>query len=107
MAVILNDIDHVLADAFWRDPMIGTSSWDDYHAASIDDQPIQFIVDLVNLFWFTGQFEIVAITARPEKWRRLTMQWLLRHVIKIDDLLMRPDESFRLSAEMKVKLAKD
>lgn len=48
---------------------------------------------------------IVAITARPEKWRALTAAWLTKHRIPVDEILMRADDAFRPSVAMKLELA--
>lgn len=103
-STILIDVDHTISNAFWRDAMIG-GPWDEYHAASFDDKPIEDIVRLLTALSLDGN-EIVGITARPEKWRQLTMSWLLRNNVPMDELLMRPDDAFRPSAEIKMELAK-
>lgn len=100
--IVLCDIDHTLADAYWRDGMIGTDTWDKYHSASIDDEPLHDVVALVNAL--SSVYSIACLTARPEKWRKLTMEWLLRHSLQIDELLMRPDDDYSGAAESKRKL---
>lgn len=101
---VLVDLDHTLSNAFPRDGMIG-GPWDDYHAASVADEPLHDVVALVNALHDQG-FTIVAITARPEKWRQLTGAWLRRHGIYIDEILMRPDEAFHPAPELKIALAR-
>jgi hypothetical protein len=101
--VILLDIDHTIADAFWRDPMIG-GSWDEYHAASVDDKPIADVVDMVVALDKAG-FTIIGLTARPEKWRKLTMDWLISHQVPMDELWMRDPSDFSPSKIMKPALA--
>lgn len=104
---ILVDIDHTLSDAAWRDPMIGgEGGWDAYHAASIDDKPAEDVVGLINLLQRKRSLSIVGITARPEKWRNLTMSWLLKNSVFLDELLMREDEDFRPAPALKIALAK-
>jgi hypothetical protein len=107
MKAILLDIDHTVSDAFWRDHLILTpgmpGDWDDYHAASINDQPLGDMVNMINAL--AVNYFILGITARPEKWRKLTMEWLLRNDIAIDDLLMRPDDDYRRAPELKVAMA--
>lgn len=99
---ILVDIDHTIANSFWRDHMIG-GPWDEYHAASVSDKPVydvaNFLLSLQTLY------EIVGLTARPGKWRQLTMDWLVKHSIPMDELLMRPDSDFRPAPELKLALA--
>jgi 5'(3')-deoxyribonucleotidase len=102
--IILVDIDHSIADAFWRDPMIGVASWDLYHAESINDPPAHDMVYFIRTLISATCFEFYGLTARPEKFRNLTTQWLLKNNIGFDDLLMRPNDDFRPAGEVKLSL---
>ena len=53
-----------------------------------------------------AKFKTILCTGRPEKYRQDTMSWLLRHSVWLDELLMRPNDDFRKSPEMKVSLIK-
>jgi hypothetical protein len=103
---VLVDIDHTLSAAWHRDHMIGVETWDAYHSASIQDKPIHDVMMLINSLHCQG-WMIIGLTARPEKWRRLTMDWLVNHFIKMDELLMRPDEAYHPAPEIKVQLAQE
>ena len=76
---------------------------DAYFAASKDDKPNAPMVALINALGTTCR--IICITARPEKWRQLTMNWLLKHKVGIDELIMRPADDFRTSPLLKPALA--
>ncbi len=99
---ILVDIDHTLSNAFWRDPMIGTVSWDEYHQSSRQDAPLHDMIDIVEAL--SLNFNIVGFTARPAKWRKLTMEWCILHGVNLDELLMRPDDNYRPAPELKLEL---
>ena len=87
--------------------MIGREGgWDAYHAASPQDEPIHDMMMLTNALHCQG-WTIIGLTARPEKWRRITNDWLVNHFIKMDELLMRPDEAFHPAPELKVQLAQE
>ena len=102
---ILCDIDHTLSNAAWRDDMIGgEGGWDAYHAASVDDEPVTDICRAICLFNFLDH-DIIALTTRPEKWRDLTMKWMMKHGISVDELLMRPNDDYRPEWETKLDLA--
>jgi hypothetical protein len=103
---ILVDIDHTIANSFWRDHMIGRASWDEYHAASKDDIPFRKVVNLINSL-STMDYIIIAFTGRNEKFRQLTLNWFLKNQIDVDELLMRPDDNFEKNGEMKKKLIED
>lgn len=100
---VLCDIDHVLADSAWREPLI-EESWDAFHAASEKDEPVPDMVRMIGAL-FNENFQIIGLTTRPEKWRQLTQAWLVRHCVWIDEILMRPYDSFAKSPELKVALA--
>lgn len=101
---ILVDLDHTLSNSFWRDPMIGTTTWDEYHAANVEDKPVHDVAALINALWSAGH-TIIGITARPGKWRAQSLSWLIRHNIHLDELLMRPDDDFKPAPQMKIALA--
>lgn len=104
---ILCDIDHTLSAAFTRDHMIGgEGGWDAYHAESIHDLPIIDVIEMVRALWFQG-YEIIGMTARPAKWRAMTLTWMIKHQVPMDELLMRPDTAFHPAPEIKVALAKE
>lgn len=103
--VVLVDIDHVISAAWPRDPMIGNVSWDEYHAASSADLPVRDIVQLLQRL--KEHYKIVAITARPEKWRQLSMAWMVKHKVPVDELLMRPDNAFRPAPQIKLELVNE
>lgn len=98
---IICDIDHTISDAAWRDPLLG--NWDEYYIEAYLDKPITEVIDLVNYY---GQFQaVVCLTARPERWRKLTLSWLVKHSVMFHDLLMRPDNNHEPSAILKPKMA--
>lgn len=100
---ILIDVDHSISNAFWRDPMIGANDWNEYHAASIGDEPIWDTLYLLRAL-SDDDYNIVALTARPEKWRQLTMSWMHKFAVPVDELLMRADENYRSAPELKLEL---
>lgn len=110
VTIILCDIDHTLSDASWRDPWLGEhgldAKWDKYHSEAIHDQPIAEMVRVVNGLAHHDDIRVVGLTARPEKWRQLTMDWLVKHGIMIDELIMRPDADFDPAPVMKLNMVK-
>lgn len=110
--IILFDVDHTISDAFWRDDLIKRSrdsgDWEEYHSKSKEDKPIMDIVTLITLLAVVGDpFELYAITARPERWRKQTMEWFRKHGVMIDVLLMRPESAFKAAPKIKVDLCRE
>lgn len=106
MKAILVDIDHVVADAAWRDEHAGPGKWDEYHAMSERDKPFKDVIAMVNAMHSTNLFYAVGLTGRTEKWRKLTLSWLIQHDVMLDELIMRPDKDFRPAPIVKVELAR-
>jgi putative acid phosphatase of HAD superfamily subfamily IIIB len=104
--IILVDIDHTVSNAFWRDGMIGTETWDYYHEQSKFDKPFKNVVNLLNALSNSG-YNIMGITGRNEKNRQLTVAWLVQNKVDIDELLMRPDNDYTKNGELKVKLIQE
>lgn len=103
--IALVDIDRTLADDYWRDHLLAMD-FDLYHEASIDDQPILEMCRIIRAMKNNG-WTMIGLTARPERYRPLTMKWLLKNGIDLDELIMRPHGDFRPSPELKVALAQE
>jgi hypothetical protein len=103
-SAIIVDLDHTLADAYWRDPLLG--QWEEYYSSLIDDLPFPWVLDLLMFYHNTGLYNLVCITARPEKWRTLSMKWMLKHFVPIDELHMRLNDDHRPSAEVKTSIVR-
>jgi len=100
---IVADLDGTICDSAWRGHLASHAMWDDFHSASSMDRPNQDVVDLVRLYSVLGA-EVVCITGRPEKWRSMTMNWLIRNDVPVSHLCMRPDDDFRPDWKVKVNL---
>jgi hypothetical protein len=96
--IVIVDIDHTISDAAWRDHLLG--QWESYYEQGLKDKPIAFASELVQILHLSGR-EIVAVTARPENARTVTVVWMLQHHFPIDTILMRGDNDHRPSAEVK------
>jgi hypothetical protein len=93
LAVI--DIDGVVADARHRLHLIEGKPrrWDEFFAAASQDPPLADGVALVRRL--AADHEILWLTGRPERNRRLTATWLEAQGLPTEPLLMRPDRDFR------------
>lgn len=106
---VLVDLDHTISDATWRDHLQG--QWEEYNSLAGRDQPIPIMIDLVNSLANPdrndSRFTVVISTARQERWRGLTMDWLFRNRVWCDELLMRRNDDFGKSPEVKMRSAVD
>jgi hypothetical protein len=100
-AVVL-DLDGVLADARGRQHFLngpGRKDWRGFFDAAGDDPVIEEVVRLLELL--DRDLTIVLLTARPMRIRALTEEWLRRHRVEWDLLVMRPDRDFGPSVDFK------
>lgn len=103
MSVIVLDIDNCIADDKWRIPRINWAAQDplnryhDYHSLSAFDNAHNH--DL----YINTRCDIVIFTARPIMYRALTEEWLRRHGVGYQLLMMRDMDDHSPSVELKRK----
>lgn len=103
MPTLVTDIDHTLCQAYRRVHLEG--DWDRYNADAINDDPVHDTIALVRALKKAG-WRIVALTARPEKWREITLKWLVTNQVPVDILMMRPNNNFDPSPKVKIDALK-
>jgi len=74
--------------------------WDGFFAAAGNDPLIDQVARLVELL--DPAVLVVLLTARPARVRPATLDWLARHGVRWDLLVMREDGDFRPSHEAKL-----
>ena len=81
--VVIVDIDGTIAKLGDRLKYLNQepADWDSFYLASGEDEPIQVIIDLVNVL--KNSYTIVYCTGRSEKARDVTKKWLAKHVYNI------------------------
>lgn len=116
MKSIVVDLDDTLCNTsqrqhtIWRDEngKIPLESWELFHSLCAEDEPNQDVIRMLDAFeTFIGTKEetgIIIVTARPEKYRAVTLDWLKRYLVKVDALIMRPDGDKTGSEYLKIRL---
>jgi phosphoglycolate phosphatase-like HAD superfamily hydrolase len=99
--ILLLDLDDTLSDAVWRETL--KDDWDFYHSQSPNDKPVAEVVATIRALFFAG-WRIHVITARPERFREITLRWLIRYSIPVERVLMRADNDKRRSPDVKLDL---
>ena len=128
---MLVDLDDTISGSWRREHLIA-DSWDAFHADLVNDEPIFDMVRLLTQLrtaseprpywagkdWNTefgtvqsaldvnpNSLGVIALTARPQKWFNASQMWLVKHNVPVDELLMRPDDDYRPSPQVKVSVA--
>jgi uncharacterized HAD superfamily protein len=98
MSYIIVDLDNCISDDQWR---LQTIKWhlNDFGARYKDYHELIPYDEFKNwhLVSCLSSERIIFNTARPERYRRQTMEWLARHAIEFEGLYMRPYSDINVS----------
>jgi hypothetical protein len=101
---IVVDLDGTLCDIGHRVDYAKAGQWDDFHSRCPKDMPH---MDVLNLLNAAVTYNILACTGRNERYRNLTIDWIMHHGAPVEEILMRPDDDYRQDAVLKIGLLED
>lgn len=100
-AVVI-DLDGTLCNVVHRlkhlDPTHPEYDYEAWNDALVNDEPNDWCLFLLRMLFKKG-FAVILLTGRPERVRQITKDWLIRHSIQYDKLLMKPDEYDHMPSE--------
>ena len=101
MDCVVIDLDGTLANCEHRMHYLEgpKKNWDAFFENCSNDTIIHPMLHMLQLL--SDKYKIVFVTARPEKNRELTINWLKRNYIVYDSLHMRKDRDFNKSPIVK------
>jgi len=101
------DLDGVLADAASRQHLVKgpRPDWDAFFAASADDPLVGEVAALLGLL--SPGLVVVLLTARPARIHAQTIDWLNRHDLRWDLLVMRRDGDRRPARHFKQRAVRE
>lgn len=108
--IVIFDLDGTLANIEHRlhhiqsDPL--KANWDAFYEACDQDKPIQEMIEIMLALDSVGCF-IWVVSGRSEAVRDKTLQWLRRHAIQPEFLLMRPANDYTPDDELKERWIKE
>jgi beta-phosphoglucomutase-like phosphatase (HAD superfamily) len=98
---VLVDLDGTVADHEARLKLIPTAAggdWEPFYRNQINDPTFEGVAEIVRRL---QDLFIVIVTARPEKYREESQQWLVNNRIPYDAVLMRAEGDHRPNEEVK------
>jgi FMN phosphatase YigB (HAD superfamily) len=104
--IVIFDLDDTLYDCAHRDHLAKAKQWDEFHSLLGEDKINNHVKRILLALAADPDTVVVILTARNEKFRKMTIDKLradsiLQHV---DRLLMRPDDNFMKSPDVKMML---
>lgn len=108
LPTVIFDIDGTLADNTHRQHLVadGQMSWEKFFQQMGEDTPVVPIIDLCKTLTASKQYEVLLFTGRPERYRKLTEQWLTWNGVPDLPLEMRNDGDTRPDSEVKQDMLK-
>jgi phosphoglycolate phosphatase-like HAD superfamily hydrolase len=103
---ILHLVDPPLPSGAGGAPSEGERNFHAFHAASADCPSVEAVVEAVRAAKSTGR-DILVVTGREFIWRDLTLDWLAKHDIPYDELLMRIVGDYRPDHVIKAEMLDD
>lgn len=112
---ILFDLDGTLADPYHRRHYVRVKpkNWPAFFRAQVDDTVIEPIAHILRgcFYSYRGLYSIVIFTARPDDYKKETLEWLQKHNLPYDAIYMREAKDNRddsiTKKEMLDKLRQD
>lgn len=98
------DLDGTVANTTHRQHFVTgeKQDWPAFFEACIRDEPYQYIIHMMQALCL--KHDIVLCTGRPETYRAITEQWLLRYRVPYAELFMRPAGNLEPDAVVKAKI---
>lgn len=106
--IVISDLDGTLANIEHRLHWIHRDEpdWDAFFLACPDDRPIENTITVLRLLHGAG-YDIVLVSGRGDVARQETIQWLDRHGVPWDRLVLRRPGDERHDDEVKAEMVRE
>lgn len=100
--IVAFDIDGTIANNEHREHLAQAKKWDEFHALADGDKPLLETLQVLRALHNHGHL-IELWTARPDKYRTETQNWLDKHLVPYNLLLMRKTNDWRKAYIVKLE----
>lgn len=106
--LLICDIDGTVADGSHRQHFVQNQpkNWSAYRKLSHLDRPIDWVIDIVNEFHYSGT-KVIMCSGRLEEERKVTRDWLFSHGVLHNELFMRSNNDYRADDIVKKELLQE
>ncbi len=103
---VLFDIDGTLADIDHRRHFVESepANWSGFFKRMGDDTPNEAVVKLYQTLWDSGEYELLILSGRPERYRKITEQWFIWNEIPFTKIIMRGANDMRSDVIVKQEM---
>jgi len=103
---IIFDIDGTLANIDHRRPILKKDpyNWEGFFAEMGEDKLNTPITDLYKELMKSEFYECIVVSARPERYRKITENWLIWNGLEYKQLLLRPNDDARPDSQIKLEM---
>jgi FMN phosphatase YigB (HAD superfamily) len=98
---VIFDLDGTLINISSVVHLADAKEWEEFADATLTCPPFPEMVEYARHIQQLKTVGLIVVTAKPERLRQRTLNWLSMQGIIADELLMRPNKDFRTSAELK------
>jgi hypothetical protein len=94
---VIFDMDGTLADASERQHYLKKEpqDWEGFIAEMHADAPIEVLVDLYREMCRSDFYGVVVLTGRPERYKKMTEEWMEKHDLPLRPIYCKPDNDER------------
>lgn len=100
--VIAVDLDGVICNTSARQHLLD-ESWEAYNSALASDTLNETTNAILRGLSDSG-YEILVVSGRPAKWDKASIDWLNKHGVEVDEVLLRESHDYRPEHEVKIDL---
>ena len=103
MKTVLFDIDGTLALVDHRRPLLegDRPNWTAFFKAMGEDGVNEPVATLYRTLWDNPDYEVIVLSGRPDRYRKLTEQWFIWNKLPFEKILMRASTDNRPDDQVK------